>query len=74
VLVEQTDAESIEVEIDDTKMAIIVSIECISMEVDNKSHVFHELAKRAVSFGFSESDGNTVVKFVFSGIWDKTIA
>lgn len=73
-LIEEIDAESIEVEVDDVRMMIIVRVECVSMEVDSQSHVFHELAKRAVSFGFSEADGNTVIKFVFSGIWDKTIA
>lgn len=69
-LAKQYNVEAIEVGVNERNHTIDIQLECISMEVENKKHVFYELAERALSFGFEHSEnGNLIVKFVFPSLW-----
>ena len=66
--------ESFEVDVDDIKMTISIKLECHDMILDSQKHKYYDLAKRALSFGFSVSEsGNLVVEFVFPRIWEKAV-
>ena len=71
-LAEEFDGESYEVEVDELTMEVIVTLECGEIVVDSFSHIFYELIKRAVKYGFSTSeDGNLLLRFTFPTLWDK---
>jgi len=66
------DGESFEVEVDEITMEITIVLECFEVLIHTKKHLFYELIKRSVRFGFSTSeDGNLLVKFVFPSLWDR---
>ena len=71
-LAEEFDGESFDVEIDDIKMTIGITLECSDITIEYSSHNFYKLAQRSNSVTFSVSeDGNLNVKFVFPSVWCK---
>ena len=71
-LSEEFSGESYEVEVDEITMEVIVTLECEEIVISSFSHVFYELIKRAVKYGFSASeDGNLLLRFTFPSLWDK---
>lgn len=73
-LAKEFDGESYDVEIDDIKMDIIISLECQDITIENHQHKYYELISRAKSFGFSTTEnGNLSVNFVFPSVWKKVI-
>jgi len=65
---------SFEVDVDDIKMTISIKMECSDMVLESQTHKYYELAQRAISFGFSQSEeGNLLVEFVFPSIWEKAV-
>lgn len=66
------EGESFEVEVNEITMEITVSLECDEVVIESSNHVFYELVKRAVKYGFRTSEeGNLIIKFVFPSLWDK---
>lgn len=66
------EGESFDVEVDEVTMEITVALECDEIVIESSNHIFYELVKRAVRYGFTASDdGNLVIKFVFPCLWDK---
>lgn len=70
---EEFDGEAFEVDVDDVKMTISVKFFCSEFTIENESHPFYALAKRALSmsFAYEKEDRNMSVEFVFPSIWDK---
>lgn len=68
------DGEAFEIDVDDIKMTISIKLYCNEFTIENKSHPFYELAKRALSmsFGYEKEDRNMSVEFIFPSIWDKS--
>lgn len=63
---------SYDVEVDDIKMTITITLECVDMYIGEKSHKYYALVQRTAAVGFSVSEtGNLNVKFVFPSIWYK---
>ncbi len=71
-LAEEFNGESFEVDVDDIKMTIAITMECEDMTFESSSHNFYVLAQRAITLQFFASeDGLLGVKFTFPSIWDK---
>lgn len=71
-LAKELDGESFDVEVDEIKMTISISMECRDMVIESKDHNYCKLAERALAFGFSVSeDGLLCVKFVFPSVWER---
>lgn len=70
---EEFDGEAFEVDVDDVKMTISVKFFCSEFTIEDESHPFYALAKRALSMSFmyEKEDRNMSVKFVFPSIWEK---
>lgn len=70
---EEFDGEAFEVDVDDVKMTISVKFFCSEFTIEDESHPFYALAKRALSMSFAyEKEGrNMSVEFVFPSIWNK---
>ena len=77
VLLKKVSGDSIDVEIDDVKMNIKITIECDSIEVGSENKVYHDIAGQALSVTFKVSDdekfedSKLAIEFVFPSIWDK---
>lgn len=78
VLLKEVDGDSIDVEIDDVKMSIKITIECDSIEICSKNdNVYNDIAEQALSVTFKVSndekfeDSKLAIEFVFPSIWDK---
>lgn len=74
-ILKEFDGDSIDVDIDDIKMTISITIECEDLTIESKEHQFHQLVERAVKFGFSKSTEREAmcVNFVFPSVWDKAM-
>lgn len=74
-ILKEFDGDSIDVDIDDIKMTICITIECEDLTIESKEHQFHQLVERAIEFGFEKSKEREVmcVKFVFPSVWDKAM-
>ena len=73
ILAEDTDGEIFEVQVDDERMTIGVSLECEDLAVDSQNNVFLSLTQRAMSVEFSVTQSGCLkMSFVFPSIWDKT--
>lgn len=71
-LIEEFEAESLDVEVDEITLETTIIMECDEIIIESTNHIFYELAERAVRYGFSVSeDGSLAVKFVFPTLWDK---
>ena len=71
-LAKEFDGESFDVEVDEIKMTVSISMECHDMVIESKDHNYCKLAERALSVGFSASeDGLLCVKFVFQSVWER---
>lgn len=71
-LAEEFDGESFEVDVDDIKMTIAITMECEDMTIESSSHKFYALAQRAIALQFFASDDDLLgVRFTFPSIWDK---
>jgi len=70
---ERIDAETIEVEVDDISMDIIISVCCSDLIVDEKDDVFYDIAKKskAMFFRCGELKDTLDVGFIFSKIWER---
>lgn len=75
LILKEFDGDSIDVDIDDIKMTISITIECEDLTIEAKEHQFHQLVERAIKFGFSKSKEREVmcVNFVFPSVWDKAM-
>lgn len=72
-IAEEFNGESIDIEIDEIKMTVSITVECWDMKLESISHVFYKLAKRSVKFGFSVSEeGNLNVNFTFPSVWKRS--
>lgn len=72
-LVAEFDCESIDVEVDDIKMTIKISLECPEVVVYSSSHKLYELISRSVSFGFSHVNEDLLrTSIVFPSVWERT--
>lgn len=73
-MAEEFGGESFEVEVDDTKMTVSISLECFDMQLYNTKHNFYQLTERALKFNFySSKDNNLVVKFTFPSLWERAV-
>lgn len=71
-LAKEFDGESFDVEVDEIKMTVAISMECHDMVIESQDHKYFSLAKRALSFGFSVSEnGLLCMKFVFPSVWER---
>lgn len=72
VIVKEFDAESLEVKVNEEKMTIVVSVECIDVNIDGNNNSLCDLIGIASSTSFSKvKDGDLRVSFVFPGVWDR---
>lgn len=63
---------AINVFVDEVNMTVDITLTCEDLTIENKSHIFYQLAERAISVGFSTSDdGELEIKFVFPSLWEK---
>lgn len=63
---------AINVFVDEVNMTVDITLTCGDLTIENKSHIFYQLAERAISVGFSTSeDGELEIKFVFPSLWEK---
>jgi len=62
--------DSVDVDIDEIKMTISITIECEDLTIESKEHQFHQLVERAVKFCFSKSSEREAmcVNFVFPSV------
>ena len=73
-LAEEFDATSFEVDVDETRMTISVTMECPEILIQQKNHLFYSLAARALSVRFcATTDDALAVCFVFPGIWERSV-
>lgn len=74
-ILKEFDGDSVDVDIDEIKMTISITIECEDLTIESKEHQFHQLVERAVKFGFAKSAEREVmcVNFVFPSVWDKAM-
>lgn len=74
-ILKEFDGDSIDVDIDDIKMTICITVECEDLTIESKEHQFHQLVERAIGFGFEKSKEREAmcVKFVFPSVWDKAM-
>lgn len=74
-ILKEFDGDSIDVDIDEIKMTVSITIECEDLTIESKEHQFHQLVERAVRFGFSKSKEREAmcVNFVFPSVWGKTM-
>lgn len=71
-LAEEFNGVSFEVEVDEITMEVTVILECGEIIIGSSNHVFYELVKRTIRYGFSAGeDDNVAVKFVFPCLWDR---
>lgn len=65
----------IDVDIDDIKMTISITIECEDLTIESKEHQFRQLVERVVKFGSSKLKEREAmcVNFVFTSVWDKAM-
>lgn len=74
ILIKETDAESLEAEVDEIEMTVSVTIECRELEVSHENDIFTQLAERAVSVEFYNSGSDlTGIKLTFPSIWEKAM-
>lgn len=71
--IEDTLAEGFEVDVDDERKDIIITVETICLEVRYPNHAFfYEAVERCKAFSFSRNEvGDLVITFRFPGIWRK---
>lgn len=74
-IIEEISGTSIEVEVDEIKMTITVSIGCDEVVVYPESELFYKITERATAVGFhiSEDPDSIVIDFVFPSIWELAI-
>lgn len=74
-IIEEISGTSIEVEVDEIKMSITVSIGCNEIIVYPESELFYKITERATAVGFriSEDPDSIVIDFVFPSIWERAI-
>lgn len=71
-VVEEFDAESLEIEVDEIMMNVSVRIGCPSVIIYSKHHLFYELVKRSVSIGFKNVNEDLIeISLVFPSLWKK---
>ena len=64
--------QSFEIEVNETSMAISVTMECGEITIYEKTGRFYQLAERANSVTIRHGEGDSVaIKFVFPPIWSK---
>ena len=72
LLAKEHNGAGYEVEVDDIEMTVSIGIQCSELMVSERINLLCELAKRTVSFGFTNSDdGKFLVKFIFPSIWER---
>ena len=72
-IVDDVSGSSIEVEVDEIKMIITVSIGCSEIIVYPDNDLFYKIAQRSIAIGFraGEDPESIVVDFVFPSIWER---
>lgn len=71
ILSKEFNGVSYEVEVNEITMEIDIALECDEIIIESKDHVFYELIKRSIKYGFSVSeDGALIIKFVFPSVWE----
>jgi hypothetical protein len=67
------DGESFEVEVDEIKMTIAITMTCSDLTVQSASHVLYQLGERALSLRFNTTaEGDLAVTLTFPSVWEKT--
>ncbi len=70
ILSSENNGTMYEVEIDDIKMTVKISLGCGSMVVPNKKGLFTGLAKRAIEVAFEPIDSESLkITFEFPSLW-----
>ena len=74
-ILKEFSGDSVDVDVDEIKMTISITIECEDLTIESKEHQFHQLVERAIKFGFSKSPEREAmcVNFVFPSVWDKAM-
>jgi len=68
---EEFDGISYDVEMDEATGEITISLECADFSATTSEHVFFELIKHTVKWGFSVSeDGNLLMTFRFPSVFE----
>ena len=60
-----------EVEVDDIKMTVGISLICEELIILSQSHNFYRLVQKSNSFDFSTSEEYLVARFEFPSVWEK---
>ena len=66
------DGESIEVEVDETKLTISIRLKCPEIRMEPKNKLFLQLAERTTALNFypNENENGIIIEFVFPSIWE----
>ena len=63
---------SINVSVDEVKMTVAITMTCADITIENKTHMFYQLAERAISIGFSASEDDELeTTFIFPSLWER---
>lgn len=67
--------DAIDVDVDEIRMTISITIECEDLTIESKEHQFHQLVERTIKFGFEKSKEREAmcVNFVFPSVWSKAV-
>ena len=71
-MIDDFDAESVDVEVDDIRMTVAITVECTDFTIDESNSVYYELISRSEAFNVSQSEDNNLdLTFVFPSVWEK---
>lgn len=71
-IVEEFEGVSIEVEVNEETMQILVIIECEELILSSPSHKFYDVLSVTQGYSFSASDDkNLLIKLIFPSIWNR---
>lgn len=69
-LIEEFECEAFEVEIDDIKMRLTLSIECSDIILESREHSFFDFVLKLSSFKFSKADEDVLrTEFFIDNLW-----
>ena len=61
---------TLEVEVSEETLDVIITLHCNEVTVRNENHIFYQITKRAKSVSFELVDSNTIaLTYVFPSVW-----
>lgn len=73
-IIKEFGGSELTVDVDDIKLTVSIEMVFEDITIQETTHPFYDIAKRAISVSFKQSnDGDIAVKFVFPSVWNRVI-